>query len=263
MLKQTTAREVDLLVKELCDLKLEGMADALLNQYESPFNHDITHLELIELMICREQNKRDTRKIHNAIKRAGFKQNCRSESIIYDEKRGLSTSKMRMLLSCDFINKSHNILITGATGCGKSFIACAIGHDACRSDYRVKYLHLPSQLEQLELGIGNNDLFAKKHAELAKADLLILDDFGLVAMSSKQRHSLFNIIEDRYGIKSTIITSQLPVKSWHDYINDPTIADAFLDRVLHNAHRLELHGGSMRKTQPLAEPPEDIVEIDF
>jgi DNA replication protein DnaC len=252
MLKHINKTHLDQVIQALCALKLEGMADALSNQYDEPLNQDLSFLQRIELMIVREHNKRDTRKIHAAIKRAGFRQQATPEHLIYDEKRGINQMQIMALLDGTFIRKNHNVLITGATGCGKSYLACALGLSACRGDFKVKYLHIPSELEQLDFSLNTTSAsYGKLRNDLIKPDLLILDDFGLMPLNSKQRHSLFNIIEDRHGTKSCIITSQLPVKSWHDHINEPTIADAMLDRVLHKAHRIELTGGSMRKPEAM------------
>jgi DNA replication protein DnaC len=252
MLKHINKTHLDQVIQALCALKLEGMADALSNQYDEPLNQDLSFLQRIELMIVREHNKRDTRKINAAIKRAGFRQQATPEHLIYDEKRGINRMQIMALLDGTFIRKNHNVLITGATGCGKSYLACALGLSACRGDFKVKYLHIPSELEQLDLSLNATSAsYSKLRNDLIKPDLLILDDFGLMPLNSKQRHSLFNIIEDRHGTKSCIITSQLPVKSWHDHINEPTIADAMLDRLLHKAHRIELTGGSMRKPEAM------------
>lgn len=233
------------LIQTLRELKLSGMADALSNQLERPLNQDLSFTDRLELMLNHEVSSRQNRRIENALKVAGFKQSARAEEILYTESRGINKDQVLSLLKGDFIRANHNVLITGATGCGKSYLATAIGHYACRLGFKVKYVYLPIFLESLGLQ-HNNGTFPELLANLLKADLLILDDFALTALNSRWRHDLFNIIEDRHGLKSTIMTSQLPVKSWHDYINEPTIADAMLDRLLQHVHRIELTGSSMR-----------------
>ena len=138
------------------------------------------------------------------------------------------------------------IAITGASGCGKTFMACAIGHKACRLGYKVRYIHLPRFIEDISIAHADGS-YTKIMTQLNKIDLLILDDFGLTPITSKQCHDLFNIIEERHQLKSTIITSQLPIDKWHQYLGEPTIADAILDRILQNVNRIEMGGESMRK----------------
>lgn len=154
-------------------------------------------------------------------------------------------------MTCDFIRQHHNLIITGPTGCGKSYLACMIGHQACRQGLSVKYIRLPRFLEELAIAHADGS-YGKLLIQILKVDLLIFDDFALeLALNPEQRRDLFNIIEDRHQLKSTLITSQLPVKHWHDYIGEPTTADAILDRLLEKAHRIEMKGESMRKNKLL------------
>lgn len=262
MLKEKSMQTQEI-INALCNLNLNGMAEVLTNHLEHVPNQNLSLNDILELMVGRELSRRDTIKTHNIVKLAGFRQRACAEDIIYNEQRGINKLQMLSLLNAEFIKKGQNVLMTGATGCGKSFIACAIGQHACRFGHKVKYIHLPSELSLLELSAtaGRNG-YTKQVEALIKPDLLIIDDFGLVPMNLKERHTLFNIIEGRYGLKSSIITSQLPIGSWHDYINEPTIADALLDRVLHNAHRVELKGGSMRKSSStISDYKEEAIEF--
>lgn len=233
------------LIKTLHELKLSGMAEALITQLEKPLDQNLSFTDRLDLMLSHELNNRQNRKITGLLKSAGFKQSARAEDINYKDSRGFNKEQLLSLLKCDFIRLGHNVLITGATGCGKSYIATAIGQYACRMGFKVKYLYLPVFLDSLSL-YHTDGSFASLLQSLFKFDLLILDDFGLTQLNTRSRHDLFNLIEDRHGLKSTIITSQFPVASWHDYLNEPTIADAMLDRILQYAHRIVLTGGSMR-----------------
>lgn len=234
----------------LRELKLSGMATALQGQWEHPLNQDVSFEERLDLILNAEQTYRCDKRIARLIKDAGFTQLARMEDLMYDDSRGISKPQLLSLFRSDFIHAAQDLLITGATGCGKSYIAIAIGFNACKKGLKVKYVKLPIYLDALCISQANGN-YAKELANLAKAELLILDDLGLNPLTAKQRHILFNIIEERHKLKATIITSQLPVSSWHDYINDPTIADAIMDRILSNAHRIELKGKSMRKPQKM------------
>ena len=169
------------------------------------------------------------------------------EDINYRHARGLDRSRMASLASCDWIRKQLNLCITGATGTGKTWLACAFGNQACRQGFSVRYLRVPRLFEMLRIAQGDGS-YPRLMNQLAKTDLMVLDDWGLQKLSAPQRNDLMEIIEDRYGLRSTLIASQLPIEHWHDYVGDATLADAILDRLLHNAQRLLLDGESMRKT---------------
>jgi DNA replication protein DnaC len=238
----------------LRELKLSGMALALESQWDRPLNQDLSFEERLDLILHSELTYRSDKRISKLVKDAGFNQAARMEDIHYSDSRGLSKQQVLSLLRCDFINSSQDLLITGATGCGKSYIAISIGHNACRKGLKVKYIKLPVYLDELCISQVTGT-YAKELANLAKADLLILDDLGLNPLTAKQRHILFNIIEERHSLKATIVTSQLPVSNWHDWIKEPTIADAIMDRLLENAHRIDLKGASMRKPKKMDYEP--------
>jgi DNA replication protein DnaC len=232
---------------QLRQLKLSGMTQAFTEQLEQPPLQDLSFNERFAILVDREILYRSNRRIANLLRQAKLRQNAVAESIDYHHQRDLNKSQFALLLSCDFIHRHHNLLITGSTGCGKSYLACTIGHQACCSGLSVRYVSMPRFLE--ELIIARADGSYGKFLNLAlKLDLLIFDDFGFApGLSAEQRRDFFNLIESRHQMKSTIITSQLPVQKWHEYIGEPTIADAILDRLLENAHRIELKGPSMRR----------------
>lgn len=232
---------------QLQQLKLTGMAKAFSEQLEQPPVQDLSFNERFALLIDRESFHRNNRRITNLLRQAKLRQQACIEEVDYRHQRDLNKSQFASLISCDFIRQHHNLIITGPTGCGKSYLACVIGNQACRQGLSVRYIRLPRFLEELTIAHADGS-YGKLLIQMLKVDLLILDDFGLApALNSQQRRDLFNLIEDRHQLKSTIITSQLPVKHWHDYIGEPATADAVLDRLLENAHRIELNGGSMRK----------------
>lgn len=234
------------LLDQMGTLKLGGMQEALREQINQPNHANLSFEDRLGLLLDRELLTKDNRRIQNLKKRAKLRQDASIESICFKSKRGLDKARVMSLAKCDFIRHHHNLLITGPTGCGKTYLACAISNQACRLGFKVRYLLLTRFLEEMAISHADGS-YAKLMTQLHKEDLLILDDFGLTPINTTQRHDLFNLIEDRYQIRSTIITSQFPVAKWHEYLGEPTIADAILDRVSENAQRIELKGESMRK----------------
>jgi len=229
-------------------LKLTGMTDAYQQQLEQPALHELSFDERFTLLVERETMHRENRRLTRLLQLAHLKQSACVEDIDYKHKRGLDRSQMAALVTCDWIRAHHNLHITAPTGTGKSWLACALGNQACRQGLSVRYERASRLLDSLRIARGDGS-YGKRLIQLAKTDLLILDDFGLKPLAQQERHDLLEVIEDRHGTRSTLITSQLPVSSWHEYLNDPTVADALLDRLLSHAHRLELKGESMRSRQ--------------
>jgi DNA replication protein DnaC len=235
-------------LQSLRSLKLTGMADGLEQQLEQPSTHDeLGFEERIALLVDRESTYRLNNKITRLMKAAKLKLQAYPEDVDYQHPRGLQKSQIADLLSSHWIHKHHNVLITGPTGCGKTYLGCVLATQACRHGLSVRYFRTSRLLEALSIAHGDGR-FAKLVQQLAKTDLLILDDWGLEKMSLSQRNDILEIMEDRHGLKSTLITSQLPISEWHKTIGDATLADAILDRLLHNSHKLKLKGESMRKT---------------
>lgn len=227
-------------------LKLLGMADAYQQQLEQPSTHDLSFEDRFALLVDREATQRDSRRLQRLLQMAHLKQSACVEDIDYRHRRGLDKSQMAALAACDWIRAHQQLHITGPTGSGKSWLACALGHQACRQGLSVRYERTSRLLDELRIARGDGSL-QKQFAALAKTDLLILDDFGLKPLAQLERLDLLDLIEDRYNTRSTLVTSQLPVEHWHASVGDPTVADALLDRLLNNAHRLEMKGESMRK----------------
>jgi DNA replication protein DnaC len=233
------------LIRDLKELKLSAMAASLEEQRQLPLNQTLSFEDRLGLLIHAEITSRRSRKINRLLRSSELKPGIRVEDIECDEKRGLKRSMYLSLIRLDFIHMHQNLVITGATGCGKTHLACAIGNKACIEGYKVKFVKLPVFLEELQLSHTNGG-FIKLLQQLMAVDLLILDDFGITPINESQRHDLLTIIDERYKLKSTVFTSQLPVKSWHAYLGEPTVADAILDRVLSRTMRIELKGKSLR-----------------
>jgi DNA replication protein DnaC len=234
------------LLEKMASLKLVGMADALREQTENANIGQLSFEERLSIILERESLHREDKRLSNLLRQAKLREKASFEDIVYEASRKLNRSNILSLANCGFINNHHNIAITGASGCGKTFMACAIGHKACRLGYKVRYIHLPRFIEDISISHADGS-YTKIMTQLNKVDLLILDDFGLTPITSKQCHDLFNIIEERHQLKSTIITSQIPIDKWHQYLGEPTLADAILDRILQNINRIEMGGESMRK----------------
>jgi len=232
---------------QLHQLKLGGMAAALQTQLEQVGTYEgLPFIERLSLLLDQENLQREQRKQQRLIRQARFKLNACVQDIDYQHPRNLKKSQLAQLAQGDWINRSQNLLLTGPCGSGKTYLACALGHNACMQGYSVRYYRLSRLL--LELTQTKADgTYHKKLQQLAKTQLLIIDDWGLEGLKPAQRNDLMEIMDDRHGESSTVVISQLPTDQWYANIGDNTLADAILDRLMHNAHRLLLKGESMRK----------------
>lgn len=231
---------------QLRALKLAGMLDALEQQLSQPETHDLGFEQRLAMLVEREVLHRENRRLARLLKIARLRVNACIEDIDYRHPRGLERARIASLASSEWLAGHFNLCLTGPTGSGKTWIACALGNQACRQGYSVRYLRVPRLFEQLRIAHGDGS-YPRLMEQLLKTDLLILDDWGIQKLSAAQRHDLMEVIEDRHGRRSTLIASQLPIEHWHDYLGDATLADAILDRLLHSAHRISLSGESMRK----------------
>ena len=231
--------------ERLLALGLAGMAKALDEQRANRSAEGLSFEERLALLVDRETVERESRRLVTRLKFANLRQDACVEDLDTKAARGLDKALFAKLAAGDWIARRHDLLITGKTGTGKSWLACALGHKACRDDRSVLYWRVPRLLDALALARGDGR-YARLLKTLARVELLILDDWGLSPLTSAQGRDLLEIIDDRHGRASTTITSQIPVKHWHDLIADPTIADAILDRLVHTAHRLALDGDTLR-----------------
>jgi DNA replication protein DnaC len=229
-------------------LKLTGMAAALADQSATPDITELSFEERLGLLVDREMTERDNRRMTSRLRRAGLRHTAVLEDLDYRNSRGLDKGLIQSLASCQWVKEHLNVLITGPTGVGKTWLACALAHKACREGYTAQYVRLTRLLRELTIAKGDGQ-YPKVLTNLAKVDVLILDDWGLMKLSAENRRDLLEVLEDRYGHRSTIATSQLPIEEWHDVIGDATLADAILDRLVHNAYKINLRGESMRKRQ--------------
>jgi DNA replication protein DnaC len=233
----------------LRSLKLDGMARAFEEQITQPASHALAFEERFGLLVDREAAWRDTRRLERLLKQARLKYpGACLEDLDTRAVRGLDQQLVASLGSCDWVRAGQSVIVTGETGLGKSWIACTLGNQACRQGFSALYTRFTRLLEQLRIAHGDGS-FGKHLAQLAKTDVLIIDDFALAPIAQGERCDLLEV-----SGKSTIITSQLPVEHWHEYLAEPTLADAILDRLVHHSHRIVLHGESLRKNNPAKGP---------
>jgi DNA replication protein DnaC len=240
MLRHPTLAKLD-------ELKLTGMARAFAEQLEASAPYaEMSFEERLGLLVDREELERTNRRLDYRLRRAKLRQTAAIEDLDFRHPRGLDKRLMSSLIGCSWIAEPRNLLITGPTGTGKTYIACALAHKACREGHTALYVRCSTLLRELELARADGS-YGKHLDRMAKTDLLLLDDWGLVPIGEVQRRDLYEILEDRCGLRATIVTSQYPVDSWHQLLGEPTLADAILDRLVHGALRIALSGDSMRK----------------
>ena len=227
-------------------MKLFGMHAAFRTAIETGKTDHYTIDQFMSMMIDAEWDERHNRRIERIIKNARFHYKSSIESLSFDESRNLERNQILRLAECDFIEKNENVLITGSTGVGKSYVATALAYQACINGYKVSYFNTSKLFTKLKMAKADGS-YLRELAKIEKQDVILLDDFGLQALDSQNRITLLEIIEDRHNKGSIIVTSQIPVQGWYDIIGEKTIADAVLDRLIHQSHRIELHGESMRK----------------
>jgi len=234
---------------QLRGLRLDGMVHALADQATSAAAGELAFDDRLAMLVQREIDWRDAKRLTRLLKAAKLKlASACLEDIDWRASRGLDRNLVTALAGGDWLRHGHNVLITGATGVGKTWLACALAQQAARSGFTALYVRAPRLLEELRVAHGDGS-FGRRLAQLARIDLLAIDDFAIAPVTAPERNDLLELLDDRVGTRATLITSQLPVTSWHEWLNDPTLADAILDRIVHTAHKIVLKGESMRKKQ--------------
>lgn len=242
-------------LEKLQALRLTGMLKGLEEQLQMSGLEELGFAERLGLLVDREMTERENRRLKDRLAKARLRQAAAVEDVDLRMPRGLDRSLFLSLCSCQWVSQHLNVLITGPTGAGKSFLACALAQKACREGFTAAYHRVPRLLS--DLGTAKVDgRYSKLLVNLARIDVLVLDDWGMHPLGDGQRRDLLEIMEDRYGCRSTVVTSQLPTDTWHDAIGDATLADALLDRLVHNAYQLKLKGESRRKHNALVPPAE-------
>ena len=243
-------------LSKMRQMKFYGMYSSFMTAIETGKTDHYTLDQFVSMLIDSEWDDRNNRKIERAIKNARFHYKASMENIVYDQSRNIDQTKLMRLAECSFISKNENVLITGSTGAGKSYIATSLGYQACISGFRVMYYNTTKLFSKLKLAKADGS-YLKELAKIERQHLIILDDFGLQPLDSQNRIALLEIMEDRHNKGSMIVTSQIPIKGWYEIIGEKTIADAILDRLIHQAHRIELTGESMRRKRSSFEKEND------
>ncbi len=231
---------------EMTALRLSGMAETLKTLQESRQVEELSLTDGLRLLLQGERDQREARRYERLLKNAAFRYQATLEEVSFDASRGLSKTQILSLATGNYIRNGESILITGATGCGKSFVATSFGYQACKQGFSVNYFSMQKLMAKIKIA-RIEGVMIRFFEKLAKTDLLILDDFGIGSMDSQQQLDFMEIIEDRHARKATIIASQMPPANWFDLFSDETVADAFMDRMIHTSHRIELKGESLRK----------------
>lgn len=237
-------------VDKLQGMRLRTMAQVFRELVDKP-EDSLSFAEKVGMMVDREWVERDNRRTGRRVKEAKFPVSGAIEEVVADAARGLDKAVLRSLATCSWVRSKQNVIVLGATGVGKSFLACALANTACRRGLRALYARVPRLVHQLSVARADGS-YADELARISRFDVLVLDDFLIAPMKDTERRDLLEVLEDRYDHSSTIITSQVPTKTWHEMLTDPTIADAICDRLVHNAHVLTLKGQSMRRKKGLA-----------